>query len=223
MSFCERKTQEAVNAEWNSMAGEWDDVAAEYCDQFHKMLWEETQLNPNQALHILDFGCGTGLLTEHLLESSPQSTIVCIDAAEEMIMQVQQKIQAREWQRRVEAVIATLGRYDQMEKGLRDKIDSLAGTFDLVVASSVMNFIPPQDLTATVKVLGKLLKPGGILCHSDWPDSELFPGGITLEKAEKMYRAGGFKMKSHTMNPVSIQGEEGVVFVGIAEKDQVHK
>jgi 2-polyprenyl-3-methyl-5-hydroxy-6-metoxy-1,4-benzoquinol methylase len=220
MSFCERKTQEAVNAEWNSMAGEWDDVASEYCDQFHKILWEETTLNPNQALRILDFGCGTGLLTERLLESSPESKIVCIDAAEDMIMQVQQKMQAREW-KNVEAYLATLGRYNEMETDLREKIDSLVGTFDLIVASSVINFIPPQDLAVTIQALGKLLKPGGIFCHSDWPDSKLFPGGITLEKAENLYREGKFKMKSHALRPVKIEGEEGIVFVGIAEKDQV--
>lgn len=33
-------TQEAVNAEWNPMADEWDDVASEYQDQFYKILWE---------------------------------------------------------------------------------------------------------------------------------------------------------------------------------------
>lgn len=199
------------------MAGEWDDVAAEYCDQFHKILWEETQLNPKQALQILDFGCGTGLLAERLLESSPESRIVCIDAAEEMIMQVQQKIQAREWEN-VEAFVATLGKYDKMEKDVRDKIDSFAGMFDLIVASSVVNFIPPQDLEVTVKVLSKLMKPGGIFCHSDWPDSELFPGGITLEKAEKMYKVGELTMRLHAMKQVKVEAEEGIVFVGIAEK-----
>lgn len=28
------KTEEEVNAEWNPMAGKWDDVAIEYSDQF---------------------------------------------------------------------------------------------------------------------------------------------------------------------------------------------
>ena len=217
MSACARKTQEAVNAEWNEMAGEWDDVASEYCDQFHNILWEETQLNPHQAINILDFGCGTGLLTERFLESSPGSKIVCIDAAEAMIFQLQQKIRAREWEN-VEAFTAILARYETIDEDLKAKIDSLTEKFDLIVASSVINFIPEQDLTETMKVLARLLKPDGIFCHSDWPESDLAPDEITLEKAESMYKSGGLKLKSLTTKKVQVCSEEGTIFVGIASK-----
>jgi len=71
------KTQETANAEWNAMAGDWDDLASEYRDQFYRILWEETKLDPKQPRTILDFGCGTGLMTEALVEACPESKIIC--------------------------------------------------------------------------------------------------------------------------------------------------
>jgi 16S rRNA G1207 methylase RsmC len=85
MSAGERKTQESVNAEWNAMAGEWDDMAAGHRDSFAKMLWEETTLNASDERVVLDFGCGAGSLTEALRQLSPESKFICVDAAEAMV------------------------------------------------------------------------------------------------------------------------------------------
>ena len=114
MSACSMTTQEHVNTEWNCMAGEWDDnpQVHAYSDQFFKILCDiindyynndyldlgsssSTSSSKNTNITIVDFGCGTGLLTEKLIKKLPNNAkIICLDAASAMIDLVQQKIQA---------------------------------------------------------------------------------------------------------------------------------
>ena len=48
------------------MAGEWDDLAYGYRNAFVKILFEQTGLDPMAKRVVVDFGCGTGLLTKSL-------------------------------------------------------------------------------------------------------------------------------------------------------------
>jgi len=216
MSFCAMKTQETVNAEWNAMAGDWDDLASKYRDQFYRILWEETKLDPKQPRTILDFGCGTGLMTEALVEACPESKIICIDAAEDMILQVQQKIQARDWNN-VEAHTVILSRLESMDEESQKKLTSLKGKVDLIIASSVMAFVPKPDLTKTMERLAEFLAPNGIFCQSDWPKSEEDPDGFSVESAVNLYEKGNLKMKSHAVKTIIMGSDEGQIFVGVAK------
>jgi trans-aconitate methyltransferase len=209
--------QEKVNGEWNAMAGEWDDLASGYRDEFVKMLWRQTQLNPCDKRIVIDFGCGSGLLTEAIRNRSPESQFVCIDAAASMIRVVQDKIRSGDW-KNVKAYCVALSNYDEAGEKIKADIDSLRGKVDLVVASSVLNFIPMEDLPATMKVLGAMLKPGGLLCHSDWPKSDENPDGFTEDKAKEVYTIGGLTKQSSKMADMGMGGYEGDVFVGVAVK-----
>jgi 2-polyprenyl-3-methyl-5-hydroxy-6-metoxy-1,4-benzoquinol methylase len=219
------KTQEEVNAEWNPMAGKWDDVAIEYSDQFYKILWEETGIDPTdasvihkeqQSFTILDFGCGTGLLVENLVENIPTANVICVDAAEEMILRVQQKIQARGWNN-VQAFCNILSRSESFDATTKEILNALKGKVDLIIASSVMSFVPEADMNKTMEVLSTFLKPGGLFIHSDWPCTDLSPDGFTEDKAKALYKTGKLKLKSTAIRKVQMQGEDAKIFVGVAQ------
>lgn len=255
MSACSMTTQEHVNTEWNCMAGEWDDnpQVHAYSNHFFKILCDMTNDNNdldldlssssssalsassassanNNIITIVDFGCGTGLLTEKLVKKFPNANIICLDAASAMIDLVQQKIQAQEW-KNVEAHCAILARYDSMKSEIKGKITELNGRVDLVVASSVMAFVPKTDLCVTMKVIGDLLKPGGLFVHSDWPPTEEDPNGFTDEKAVEMYAMGELRKKSTSIHYISMNNLDILnmdstsrstsveVFVGVATKN----
>lgn len=219
------QSQEAVNAEWNPMAGEWDTIACEYRDQFYKILWEETKVDPDAVstinkeypFTILDFGCGTGILVEKLVEDYPTSQIICVDAAEEMISRVQQKIQEREWNN-VQAFCNILSRFETFDDATKESLNAFKGKVDLIIASSVMSFVPKADVNKTMEVLSAFLKPGGLFIHSDWIYiADLFPDGYTEEKAQALYEAGKINLKSTTIRKVQIEGEDAKIFVGVAQ------
>jgi hypothetical protein len=145
---------------------------------------------------------------------------ICIDAAPNMIHMLQDKIDAGGWNN-VRAYNVALSNYEDSNACTeKTKIDiaAIKGKVDLIVASSVITFIPKDELPATMAVLGELLKPGsGIFCHSDWPKSDENPDGFTEEKAEMIYAMGGLTKKSSLITKFDMGGgHKGDVFVGVA-------
>jgi 2-polyprenyl-3-methyl-5-hydroxy-6-metoxy-1,4-benzoquinol methylase len=220
--FCEQKPlsgQEKVTQEWNGMAGEWDDLAAGYRDGFVKLLWEETgYLDPasRKDLVVLDFGCGTSLLSEVIRKHV--ANVIGVDVSPAMIEVSTDKIKAGGWEN-VEAHVAVLSSLDKAAPEVKEVLNSLKGKVDIIAASSVLSFIPDEDVEATMKVLGELLKPGtGMLCHSDWPKSEEHPDGFTEENALKMYQQASLEVKTTKVSSIKMSSQEMAIFVGIAVK-----
>ena len=200
--------QEKVTQEWDAMAGEWDDLAAGYAKGFSQLL---PPLDENMV--IVDFGCGTGLLTG-LLRSRAER-IIAMDASSKMIEVLDDKIRASEWSN-VEAMAVVLS---QMNEEQSQRVGTLDGSIDLIVASSVMSFVPEEDLEATMQQIGKMLKPGGRFIHSDWPKSEAkHPDAMSTDKAEKMYLMAGLQLERTEITRLP-GNEEMEVFFGIARKD----
>jgi SAM-dependent methyltransferase len=211
------KEQQNVNNEWNSMAGEWDDLASGYRDSFLKILWQQTGINPGTERIVVDFGCGTGLLTESMRRQSPNSEFVCLDAAPAMVRVLDDKIKAGEW-KNVRAHCIVLANHNSADQKIQEDLEALKGKVDLVVASSVLNFIPHEDLPETMKVIGQLLKPSGLFCHSDWPESDGHENGFTEEKAGKVYEMAGLEKKSTIEKTINMGSQEGKVLFGVAAK-----
>jgi SAM-dependent methyltransferase len=215
----DQSAQDKVTAEWNGMAGEWDDLAGGYAGGFYEKLWELTSLDPSSSkqLTVVDFGCGTGILTAKLRKMC--SKVVAIDASPRMIEAVEDKIRGGEWDN-VQTFAAVLGDLSSANEVIRQQVEELHGTVDLIVASSVMSFIPEDDMEATMKVIGRLLKPDrGIFCHSDWPKSEeTHPDAMSEEKASNMYDLGGLTLESMQIITMDMGGpEHPEVFFGVAK------
>ncbi|KAL7576455.1 hypothetical protein ACA910_017965 [Epithemia clementina (nom. ined.)] len=231
MAFCAnnpKSAQQKVTEEWDSMAGTWEDVASFFTAALHPILWSKMGIDDPSTLTVLDFGCGTGMLTERI--RTQVAHVVALDASPKMMEMVQDKIDTRDWTNVTPlcGILAqtTVNRDDgssatsNQQPEFRQVVESLASTIDVIVASSVLNFIPDEDLEATCQALGRLLKPNtGRLFHVDWPAGDDQPAdGMTVEKATKMYTMAGLTPELTERGTLKMRKDEAPLFYGVAIK-----
>eukprot|EP00977_Amphora_coffeiformis_P017708 scaffold5873_cov172-Amphora_coffeaeformis.AAC.5 len=201
------------------MAGEWDDLAAGYAAGFETLLWNKLSDDKDtDGWSVLDFGCGTGLLTGRLRQKVKQ--IVAMDVSSKMIGILKEKIQSQDWENTtaIHCVLADLDEDTKPE--VRESVEALHGTIDLIVASSVLTFVPENDVAKTMEILGKFLKTGGKLVHSDWSKSEAkHPDAMDTEKAQSMYAEAGLTPVSTEIVSLDAGGSAMDVFFGVAQKE----
>lgn len=172
--------------EWDDHAATWDDDPAvrTYAEGAFGAL---TRILAERGLEldgkrVLDFGCGTGLLTEALAPRAGQ--VVGLDPAAKMVEVLQRKVEARGWSH-VHTVANTL------EDAVASTNPHVAGPFDLIVCSSVCAFLP--DYPGTTAQLASLLAPGGLFVQFDWeldPTDEE-PYGLTRAQIEETLGKAG--------------------------------
>ncbi len=150
-----------MTSEWDDHAVGWDaskDVRA-YADMaFESLSRVIARLAPSlSGRRVLDFGCGTGLLSEKLAPLCRE--IVAVDTSAKMIDVLRDKISNTADKNitplQIEINAATVSQRPE-----------LAGKFDLVVASSVCSFLP--DYEATLRDLSLIMKPGAYFAQWDW-------------------------------------------------------
>ncbi|MEH6580030.1 MAG: class I SAM-dependent methyltransferase [Amphritea sp.] len=185
------------NTEWDSNAD-----TVRYASKAYDTLCEI--LNP-EGLNILDFGCGTGLLTERLAPAA--SRIVGLDASEKMISVLNRK---------------QLGNIDALAVELTQETiqsnPSLQRQFDLIVASSVCSFLP--DYESTLQLLKTLLKPKGVFVQWDWLNTGGASGfGLSKEAVESAFVNAGLEVASITQ-AFTLESKQGSmpVLMGVAKK-----
>lgn len=96
---------------------------------------------------ILDAGCGSGRVTEQVLERWPDATVVALDGSPAMIEAARQRLAG--FGRRVEYVVADLGRPLPIS------------SVDAVVSTATFHWVPDHD--ALFRNLAAVLIPGGRL------------------------------------------------------------
>jgi 2-polyprenyl-3-methyl-5-hydroxy-6-metoxy-1,4-benzoquinol methylase len=147
--------------EWDAYADEWDtneDVHT-YSDQAFQSLTEKVlplvaELSKSK---VLDFGSGTGLLTEKLATHCGQ--VVAVDTSPKMIGLLNKKV----IQLRMENVVGL--NIDINAETIKNCPD-LNSKFDLIVASSVCSFLP--DYEATLRDLSTIMNAGAHFVQWDW-------------------------------------------------------
>lgn len=200
-------TQHQVNREWNAMAGEWDDLAGFTALAFKNLLGQHVPLPKNPV--VVEFGCRKGTLVERMRDDCRR--IVGMDAASEIVQVVSDKIRDREWSN-VEALHGTLADPSTFDDKARAILEELEGSVDLVVASSVLTFVPAQDIDAT------MLKPGGFFCHSDWPKAKEGYDAMNEAPTSALYASAGLSAVSMQILPIPMDGgEHADVFFGVAK------
>ncbi|KJY82817.1 SAM-dependent methyltransferase [Vibrio galatheae] len=192
------------------MANSWDDVALNWdadtaTNVFADKAFESLQKVVDiKGLHILDFGCGTGLLSQRL---SPQAKdIVALDGSEAMIEQLDKKELAN-----VEPVV------DILTRGLVAMHPAFRAQFDLVVASSVCSFVPSYSDSADI--IFSLLDEGGYFIHWDWLSDKDEVGGMTITHAQQVLSSVGFSEVIVT-TPFDVDTSNGTlkVLMAVAKK-----
>jgi len=193
-----------LDNEWDEYAQSWDvdPSVAEYA----KNAFNELTKNVNiDDLTVLDFGCGTGSLTQLL---SPRvNNIVAIDPSSEMINFLQKK-----------GLTNVLPIADYLSDELRQAHPELENKFDLIVASSVCSFLP--DYEATLSLLTSLLKPDATFVQWDWLSEEgTSTMGLSKQRVNQALLENGF-IKPTISTPFTMNSSKGnkPVLMAIAKK-----
>ncbi|HHF2971738.1 TPA: class I SAM-dependent DNA methyltransferase [Vibrio diabolicus] len=188
--------------DWDGLAKNWESNPA--TEQFAQSVFEQLQqLTQLDGIKVLDFGCGTGQLSQRL--SPMVKDIVALDASEAMIEELDKKELAN-----VEPVV------DALSRGLVAQHPAFRGQFDLVVASSVLAFV--EDLDASLKISHSLLNHGGYFVHFDWI-AESEQDGFTLAKSKRALKNAGFtEVESQHVFDITSDGKTMSVLMGLGRR-----
>lgn len=187
--------------DWDAYAAEWEQnpVITAYADKAFESLQQQLDI---RGKHILDFGCGTGLLTQKM--AALAKDIVALDGSEAMIEQLDHKELVN-----VEPVV------DQLTRGLVAMHPAFRGQFDLVVASSVCGYLP--NYSDVVDVIYSIVDNGGWFIHWDWLDEG--DNGLTPERVQTVLSSVGFESVTVSV-PFTIETTAGErsVLMGVGYK-----
>ncbi len=188
-----------------------DEQARFFADQALASLLEHVDLRRGgwKLRRVLDFGCGTGLLTEKLAPLVREVVAVDISAA---MLDVLRKKQLGN----VEVHCADLD---------DDSVRSAApwfGDFDLIVASCVCGVLPRYP--STVGVLAQALNPAGFFVQWDWLllDDGDDDDGLTLDDVAAAF-AKARLTSVHVARTFSVlfEADSSPVLIGVASKGAV--
>lgn len=175
------------NRDFNKHAATWDENAGRVKMAANITNAIKDAVSLNSAMDVLDFGCGTGLLT---LQLQPLvKSISGFDSSQGMLEVLQSKIESQN----IGNVSTTC---IDIEKG-----GVLDGSYDLVVCSMTLHHVREPGLL--IDQFKNVLKTAGILCIADLDsdgglfhgaDSEgVFHNGFDRNMMRETLRAAGFK------------------------------
>lgn len=148
--------QAAMFVDWDNYADSWESTPG--VKDFAQLCFKDLNARFKlQGLRILDFGCGTGLLTQLLHAAGAQ--VVAVDSSAKMIEMLNvKKLNG------VQTLVSELNAADIYNQEVLQK------PFDLIIASSVLAFIPNQQ--EKLEQLKGLLHPQGSFIQWDWQKLE---------------------------------------------------
>ncbi len=188
--------------DWDGLAKNWESNPA--TEQFAQSVFAQLQqLTQLDGIKVLDFGCGTGQLSQLL--SPIVKDIVALDASEAMIEELDKKELLN-----VEPVV------DALSRGLVAQHPAFRGQFDLVVASSVLAFV--DDVESSLDIAHSLLNEGGYLVHFDWV-AESEQDGFTLSRSENALSNAGFvDVEAKKVFDITSDGQTMSVLMGVGRR-----
>lgn len=192
-----------VKQHFDQHAANWDEKPerVELAAQIGESLLNRVELN--SAMEVLDFGCGTGLVS---LPLAGRVKLLCgLDSSSGMLDVFVEKARSE-----------GLANVQTLEVG-PDFNEEVQGRYDLVVSSMVFHHI--EDTDALLQKIYNVLKPGGWLYVADLdPDdgffhsspAGIFHNGFDRETLRRMWEKTGFYEISTTpAATVQKQGRNG--------------
>jgi len=194
--------QITVDNEWDHYADQWDEDPT-VCAYAEAAFGSLTKVVGALGLEltgakVLDFGCGTGLLTERLLDAG--AIVDAVDTSHAMLNVVKSKIVEHQW--------TTVTPASELAEN--------HGDYDLVVCSSVCGFL--DDYSASVKDLVSRLTTGGCFVQWDWERVDAESHGLSRhEIAAGLEQAGLGRIHVESAFTVEIDGESASPLVGYGQ------
>ncbi|MBW2288802.1 MAG: class I SAM-dependent methyltransferase [Deltaproteobacteria bacterium] len=156
-----------------------------------RTLIADADIEPSQ--HLLDIGCGTGILSVLLKQLEPNANVRGLDP--------DPKVLGRARARAAHAGVAV-----EFDRGFADQLPYSDATFDRVFSSLMFHHLTPDQKIATLIGVHRVLRPGGSFHLLDFGEAtsglhgliaHLFHRGEEIEdhlegRIPAMIRAGGF-------------------------------
>lgn len=141
-------TDHPVAAEYRSLAGRYHRRWARYVQASVRATLARAAVVDGE--HVLDVGCGTGVLLGELIQQTPGARLSGVDLVGEMLAVAQQRLPA-------EVDLSTAP---------AEALPFDDATFDVVISSSVLHYFrQPERALAEAR---RVLAPGGRLVMTDW-------------------------------------------------------
>lgn len=182
-----------MSENWDEYAEGWDnnDSTVLYASKAYASLLVNAEI---AGVSVLDFGCGTGLLTQRIADQA--ASVVALDPSKKMISVLEKKH------------LKNVSTIDQvLSQHLMNTHKSLQNGFDVIVASSALAFVP--DYQQTLIQLKSLLNKGGSFIQWDWlAEGEGEENSFTQESIQLALKNAGFSDYS-TSIAFSMQDQNG--------------
>ena len=176
----------AEERDFNAVAASWDENPGrvKVAQDVARAIRETIPIRPD--MDVLDFGCGTGLLT---LQLQPEvRSITGVDSSQGMLDILDRKISDRGLKNVKTRLIDP------------DRGDVLEGQYDLVVCSMTLHHVP--EIQPLIDRFAAILKPSGILAVADLDCDEgkfhedptgVFHAGFERCVLQKHFEKAGFR------------------------------
>jgi len=169
-----------VLKEYRSLARHYDQRWSFYIEESLRETLKRFEVQPGD--HLLDIGCGTGILLASLSASTPDAKLSGVDPSPEMLEKARRKLD--------ETVSLT--------HSCAESLPFPDASFDVVVSTSAFHYF--RDPPAALREMARVLRPQGRLVVTDWCHDYLSckAGGIWLRVIHRAhFRTYGKKQYRH--------------------------
>jgi 2-polyprenyl-3-methyl-5-hydroxy-6-metoxy-1,4-benzoquinol methylase len=167
---------------FDSKAGDWDRNPARVALANAVTESIRTDVPLDTSMNVLEFGCGTGLITLALARFC--GTISAVDTSPGMLAILEAK---------ASLAGTTNIRVFRKDLSLPGEAGTLPGDYDLVFGSMTLHHI--EDTTAFLKTLHTLLSPDGMLAVADLEAEDGFFHDDASEKVHHGFSGNGLREK----------------------------
>jgi malonyl-CoA O-methyltransferase len=182
--------KQRVRQHFNQHAHEYDQYAIVQQEMADLLLQQLAPLisAPQQVHSILELGCGTGMLSERLLEQFPNAQLVALDLCENMIAKASQRLASHH--HRVQWIV------DDAEQWLQQQ----PSRFDIIISNATVQWF--NQPFATMGAAYHLLHQEGVLAFSTFLPGTFHELHTSFAQAET---ALGYPQRAHGQAFVTLQ------------------
>jgi ubiquinone/menaquinone biosynthesis C-methylase UbiE len=190
---------------FDTIAATFDDnpQRVKRAEEIARAISEAVALSPD--MDVMDFGCGTGLLT---LQIQPHvRSVIGVDSSRGMLDVLERKIGGL-------GLDNVRAEYVDIEKGER-----LTGSYDLVTSSLTLHHI--REIGPLFEQFYGIIKPGGHLCVADLDSEEgqfhedaagVYHDGFAREWMREVFETAGFRdVRDVTAAEMEKPGKDGAI------------